>query len=168
MHNVVELVNEGSVINGDYPVQFKDRPEDIKHCKYSKKVEKKKKSRKRPFFVVEQFYFCQFFACFLVDKVPVLRPFFLLSYFSYLTPHRTPPSLKLYKTFCTVMRGGPPRLLHLQHLDGICIGQNQYRLPLDPLMSIQNPGAEKLQTGNLEHLPIQVLEKNRVPDMGGK
>ena len=35
-------------------------------------------------------------------------------------------------------------------------------------MSFQNPGAEMLQTGNREHLPVKVLLKNRVPDMGGK
>ena len=34
-------------------------------------------------------------------------------------------------------------------------------------MSIQNPGAEKLQTGNLEHLPVSVLGKEQSPRRGG-
>ena len=39
------------------------------------------------------------------------------------------------------------RLLHPQHLDGIWIGQDQYRMPLASLSEYPNPGSEKLQEG---------------------
>ena len=42
-----------------------------------------------------------------------------------------------------------PRLLHPQHLDGICSGLTLYRLPLDKtplgLVCIQNPDPQKFQ-----------------------
>ena len=62
-----------------------------------------------------------------------------------------------------------PRLLHPQHLDGILTGLTPYRVPLDPLMSMRNPGREKCQEVRERELCFfSVLKKNRVPDMGGK
>ena len=61
------------------------------------------------------------------------------------------------------------RLLHPQHLDGILTGLTLYRVPLDPLVSIQNHGPEKCQEVRERDLCFfSVLKKNRVPDMGEK
>ena len=61
------------------------------------------------------------------------------------------------------------RLLHLQYLDGIWIEQDKYMLPLAPIISFQNPGAEKCQEGVWREFAIfSGLKKNRVPDMGEK
>ena len=40
---------------------------------------------------------------------------------------------------CTVKVAVCTRLLHPQHLDGIWIGQNRYRLPLAPLNEYPEP-----------------------------
>ena len=42
------------------------------------------------------------------------------------------------------------KLLDPLNLDGIWIGQDQYRLPIAPLIRFQKPGAEKCQEGGIE------------------
>ena len=60
------------------------------------------------------------------------------------------------------------RLLHPQHLDGIWIGQNQYRLPLAPLTEYPEPWCWKVADGYLRALASLGAWKKQSSRHGGE
>ena len=61
------------------------------------------------------------------------------------------------------------RLLHPKHLDGIWIGQDQYRLPLAPLNEFPDPWCGKMSGRGIKRsYNFKWSGKKRVPDMGEK